>query len=110
MYKIAVMGDYDSIYGFASLGLTVFPFEDKDLEEAGRTVHRLAAGGYGIIYMTEHLAEGLQKEIAKYQGQLVPTIILIPGVKGNTGRGIAQVKKSVDQAVGSDILFGNDEN
>lgn len=110
MYKIAVMGDYDSIYGFASLGLTTFPFEDRDLEEAGRTLHRLADGGYGIIYMTEHLAEGLQKEIARYQSALVPAIILIPGVKGNTGRGIGQVKQSVEQAVGSDILFGNDES
>ena len=25
MYKIAVMGDKDSIYGFASIGLDIFP-------------------------------------------------------------------------------------
>ena len=25
MYKIAVLGDYDSIYGFATLGLDTFP-------------------------------------------------------------------------------------
>ncbi|MBO1695080.1 V-type ATP synthase subunit F, partial [Bacteroides uniformis] len=25
MYKIAVVGDYDSIYGFATLGLDIFP-------------------------------------------------------------------------------------
>ena len=28
MYKIAVLGDRDSIYGFAALGLSVFPAED----------------------------------------------------------------------------------
>lgn len=27
MYKIAVIGDYDSIYGFATLGLGIFPCE-----------------------------------------------------------------------------------
>ncbi len=32
MYKIAVLGDYDSIYGFAALGLDTFPV--SDLEEA----------------------------------------------------------------------------
>ena len=42
MYKIAVVGDYDSIYGFASLGLTVFPIEDDmSTEEAAKTLHTI---------------------------------------------------------------------
>ena len=36
---------------------------------------------------------------------MTPAIILIPGVKGNTGEGLRGVHKSVEQAVGSDILF-----
>ena len=28
--KIAVIGDYDSIYGFASLGLNTFPVEGEE--------------------------------------------------------------------------------
>ena len=39
---------------------------------------------------------------------MTPAVIAIPGVKGNTGIGISGVKKSVEQAVGSDILFSND--
>lgn len=31
-------------------------------------------------------------------------IIPIPGVSGNTGLGMRMVKKSVEQAVGSDII------
>ena len=34
MYRIAVLGDYDSIYGFAALGLDTFPEEDP--EEAAK--------------------------------------------------------------------------
>ncbi len=30
MYRAAVIGDRDSIYGFAALGLDVFPVEDGD--------------------------------------------------------------------------------
>ena len=45
MYKIAVMGDYDSIYGFAALGLAVFPVRNR--EEAGDTLRRLAEGNTG---------------------------------------------------------------
>ena len=67
MYKIAVMGDYDSIYGFATLGLSICPVKARD--EAKATLQ-------------------------------------IPGVSGNTGAGVEGVKKTVEQAVGSDILFG----
>ncbi len=108
MYKIAVMGDYDSIYGFASLGLTTFPVETgTDPEEAAKKLHSIAESGYGVIYMTESLAALLEKEIARYADKLMPAVILIPGVRGNTGAGVAHVKKSVEQAVGSDILFSD---
>ena len=30
MYKVAVMGDYDSIYGFAALGLDIYPADDPE--------------------------------------------------------------------------------
>ena len=40
MYKIAVLGDYDSIYGFATLGLDTFPVTTH--EEAAEELHKLA--------------------------------------------------------------------
>lgn len=105
MYKIAVMGDYDSIYGFATLGLSIVPVTTP--EEAKEKLHQLAGGKYGIIYVTEALAAEIQHDIERYQEQTMPAIILIPGVFGNTGAGIENVKKTVEQAVGSDILFSN---
>ena len=103
MYKIAVLGDYGSIYGFATLGLDAFPMTDT--KEAAKTLHRLAVNQYGIIYITDELAERLKKEIESYKEALLPTIIVIPGVYGNTKMGVENIKKSVEQAVGSDILF-----
>jgi V/A-type H+/Na+-transporting ATPase subunit F len=106
MYKIAVIGDYDSIYGFAALGLDTFPVTCG--KEAGEKVRQLANAEYGIIYITEGFAAEIKSEIKKYQEQLTPAIIRIPGISGNTGEGVENVKKSVEQAVGSDILFSND--
>ena len=57
MYKIAVLGDYDSIYGFATLGLDTFPVSTR--EEAGEKLHQLTLGDYGIVYVTEALAAEL---------------------------------------------------
>jgi len=105
MYKIAVIGAYDSIYGFATLGLDTFPVSDA--QEGETLLRRLAEGEYAVIYITEALAAELAHEISRYQEQVLPAIIQIPGVSGNTGAGVEGVKKSVEQAVGSDIIFGN---
>ena len=104
MYKIAAMGDRDSIYGFASVGLDIYPVDDT--ATAAKTLRSLADGGYGVIYMTEALCVQMEKEIARYNEKPLPAIIPIPGASGNTGFGMQRVKKSVEKAVGSDIIFG----
>ena len=104
MYKIAVIGDYDSIYGFATLGLSICPVKTR--EEARDTLRQLAEGEYGIIYITEKAAAELGSALEEYRERVLPAIIQIPGVSGNTGAGVEGVKKTVEQAVGSDILFG----
>ncbi len=106
MYKIAVMGERDSIYGFASVGLDIFPTREDT--HVARQVRQLAEQGYAIIYMTEKLFAASEAELNEFNTQALPAIIPIPGVSGNTGLGIARVKKSVEKAVGSDILFGNE--
>ncbi|MBE5040116.1 V-type ATP synthase subunit F [Ructibacterium gallinarum] len=105
MANIAVIGERDSIYGFAALGLDTFFVQAE--EEVRQCFHQLVGGGYGVIYITEAAASLISEEIEKIKMQAVPAVILIPGVWGNTGAGTANVKKSVEQAVGSDILFHN---
>ena len=104
MYKIAVIGDYDSIYGFVALGLDICPVRTG--EEIRETFLKTAAEGYGIIYITEAAAAQIEAEIEEYRERTLPAVIRIPGVSGNTGAGVEGVKKTVEQAVGSDILFG----
>ena len=77
MRDIAVIGDYDSIYGFAALGFDTIPVTEP--AEAKHKLSELAEQGYGIIYITEFLAADLRDEIAKYQDKIVPAIIEIPG-------------------------------
>lgn len=102
MYKIAVLGDKDSIYGFAALGLEIYPTEDPNF--AIETLRKIAKKDYAVIYITESLASKIPDEIKKYQDRAIPAIILIPGIIGNTGMGLYNVKRTVEKAVGSDIL------
>ena len=102
MYKIAVLGDSDSVLGFKALGLEVCPV--ANVEEGRAALHRMAKENYAILYLTEQLAVQLQPEIARYQDALTPAIILIPGKEGSLGIGMAKVKNAVERAVGADIL------
>jgi V/A-type H+-transporting ATPase subunit F len=105
MYKVAVLGDRDSIYGFAALGLDTYPVTDR--EAAAKALKTLADGEYAVIFITESLQAELENEINRYITSYLPAIIPIPGVAGNTGMGMRNVKKSVERAVGSDIIFNN---
>ncbi len=105
MYRIGVLGDRDSIYGFAALGLTTVPVTDP--LEAAKALRRMAESGYAVIYITEALAQTLEHELVRYSTSMLPAVIPIPGVSGNTGAGIKNVKKFVEQAVGSDIIFND---
>lgn len=106
MYKIGVIGDYDSICGFSALGLDTYPVYNVD--EAEKCVKKLADADYGIIYITEYYIEKMTKLFEKYKEAQTPAIIPIPSNKGATGFGIKNVKKYVEQAVGSDIIFNDD--
>lgn len=102
MYKVAVLGDRDSVLGFLALGLDVFPVEVPG--EARAILHRLAKEEYAIIYLTEQLVSHLQTDIARYRDALTPAIILIPGKEGSLGIGMRNVTQTVERAVGADIL------
>ena len=73
---------------------------------ASDRLRSLAEEDYGIIYITEAAAAEVSDELELYREKTLPAIIQIPGVSGNTGAGVENVKKTVEQAVGSDILFG----
>ena len=54
------------------------------------------------------LDRAVARELDRLREQPLPAVVPIPGLRGNTGLGMAQVKRSVEQAVGSDILGDQD--
>ncbi len=102
MFKAAVIGDSASVSGFASVGLSVFC--ETDAERIKKLISRLAAGDFAIIYITEPAAALVQDTIDSYRDKMLPSIVLIPAIEGNTGDGMRAVHMAVEKAVGSDIL------
>jgi len=101
MYKIAVLGDRDSVLGFKALGLDTFFVESP--EEARRTLHSLAHDEYAIIYITEQLSETISADIARYKTSVTPAVILIPGKGGSLGLAAQALQSAIERAVGADI-------
>lgn len=102
MYKVAIVGDKDSILAFKAIGIEVF--EVKDSTEARKTVDKLAASEYGVIYITEQIASEIEETINRYIKSMTPTIVLIPSSQGSLGIGKKKISENVQKAIGMNIL------
>lgn len=108
-YKIAVIGDRESVIGFKAVGLDVFPTGE---DEVKRVFAALTKGNgedsdapqYAIIYITEEYAVLLRSEIDALKDELIPAIIPIPSKNGAVGLGMASLNSTVERAVGANIL------
>ena len=101
-YRIAVVGDWQSVMGFRALGLETYPADTR--EEAREIIHRLAKENCGVIYLTEQLAKDMDDVTSRYKDELRPAIILIPGREGSLGIGKNNIQRAIERAVGADIL------
>lgn len=102
MYRVAVIGDKDSVLMFKALGVDVYTAVDG--ESAKKLVNKLSKEDVGIIFITEDFASKIPETIDKYREEMTPAIILIPSNKENLGLGLADINKSVEKAVGANIL------
>ena len=102
--RVAVLGDSESIKGFAAIGLDVFPC-DAGADAAGMCRQLAEGGEYAVMLMTEDLFVALEKERNRLAQGVWPAVIPLPGVASDTGVGVARLRSFVEKAVGSDIIF-----
>lgn len=102
MYKVAVIGDKDSVLMFKALGVDVYTAVDG--EDAKNLINKLSKEEVGVIFITEDFAVKIQDTIDKFREKMTPAIILIPSNKTNLGLGLKDINKSVEKAVGANIL------
>lgn len=100
--KIGIIGDKDSVLGFMAAGFHVFATENA--EEAKAMLENAIANGFAVMYITEDLLTQIPEVYNKFKTEPALAIIPLPSKKGATGFGMANIKKSVERAVGADIL------
>ncbi|MEW5919463.1 MAG: V-type ATP synthase subunit F [Bacillota bacterium] len=106
MYKVAVIGDKDSILGFKSLGVATYPVTGED--ELPRVLNRVTRENYAVICITENVAQHVMPQLEELNKKLLPAILLIPNNQGALGLGMEQIRRNAEKAIGADILFGKE--
>ncbi|MBN2852148.1 MAG: V-type ATP synthase subunit F [Clostridia bacterium] len=104
MYKIAVIGDKDSVLGFKAVGLDVIFTDHLVLEDV---INDLAKSDYAVIFVTEEVFIHLHEVIVNYHDEIMPAIIPIPSNKGTKGIGMKNIRDAAEKAIGADILFND---
>ncbi len=103
MSKIALIGEKEIIIGFNLVGLKLFPVTKS--EEAIKALADCAQGNYAIVFITNEIAQTMIEDIEKYQKVSSMTICILPSRTKETALSINILRKNVEKAVGTDILF-----
>lgn len=103
-YKIGIIGTEEAIAGFNALGVSCFYMkEDSDVAEV---IAQIQKEKFAAVFITEDWAERVRNQIDEaFQNAALPAIVTVPSQKGSTKAGLSNLRKIVEQAVGSDILF-----
>ena len=102
--KLAAIGNYDSIYGYRSIGADIVSVDD--LVSAKNELARIIDLDYGAVFITEQLASNEDiYEIMK--SVTVPAFLVIPSSDRfgqDRGFAIQELHNLVETAAGADIL------
>lgn len=102
-YKIAIIGNEDAIGGFKAVGAdTINVKTAQEAQDAVTSVYD--SSEYGIVFITENWVDEIKEFLNELPPRALPSIVAIPSQSGSTGAGLANLKRIVEQAVGSDIL------
>lgn len=108
--KIAAFGESDIMLIFKAIGADVFAVSDSTSTDAAEArLKQLVSDGYGIIFMTETVAARLDAVIKYYSNQIVPSIVVIPGLGKRNNYAVNQLRTAIIKAVGADVMAEKDD-
>jgi len=106
-HKIAAIGEEDIILGFKALGIEIYPATTPE-EVPGILDRLIATDEYGIIFVTESIADQVEQVMAEIGIRPLPSLVYIPGSQGSQGFAMQRIRKIIEKAIGADILSGKE--
>lgn len=102
MYKVAIVGDKATALGFKALGLNAFSVSRP--EEIREIWPQILAEDYAVIFITEQVYLQIKDLLPPIDQTETPVVLIIPEAAGGTDLGRERLKKTVEKAIGVDIL------
>lgn len=102
MSDIAFIGDRDTAWPFKALGSDVFFCDEHD--SPARLIAGVLGQPYKIIFMTEEFYDLVRGQIDVLSEQALPTVAILPSVKGTRGVAMQLIRDSVRRATGAELI------
>ncbi|MFH1780908.1 MAG: V-type ATP synthase subunit F [Candidatus Nealsonbacteria bacterium] len=102
--KIAILGNKEAIMGFKALGVDIFGVKEKS--EAENAIEEIySKNEYAVLIITEDWFLKIKDKIEKFSQEPLPAVLFIPGIGPSMGVAGSRIKKIIEQAIGSDLIF-----
>lgn len=102
-YRIAAIGEKDLIIGFSCLGVDLIPVQSKmDTETALRRISH--ERDLALVLITETAADLCRDMIPDLREKSPAVILIIPSHEGSRGISMTEMRRSIERAVGINIL------
>lgn len=102
MDKVAIVGDKVTALGFKALGLNAYSVSRP--EEVREIWSQILADNYAVIFVTEQVYLQIKDLLPAIDQKETPVVLIIPEAAGGTKLGRERIKKTVEKAIGVDIL------
>ena len=102
IYKIAIIGSKNIIQSFQLFGIEIFPI--NSVEEGREAIKKISQENFAILFVTEDWMEKLDEDLLELKQKTIPAVIPLPTHLSKSDYGLKELKKTVERAVGSDIL------
>ncbi len=101
--KIGILGEKKSVLAFKALGVEAFGVSNS--EDLAMAMEKIKSQEFAILLITEDIAANYEKEIKPFFQATLPACLVIPGVKGGSGKAKEGLGEILERALGSASFF-----
>lgn len=102
-YRIGIIGNRSIIQSFKLFGIEIFPI--NSLEEGRVVIKKISQDNFAVLFITEDWMEKLDQDLTELKQKSIPAVVSLPTHLSQNDYGVKELKKTIERAVGSDILF-----
>ncbi len=100
--KAGIIGEKKSVLAFQPLGVETFGVATKD--DLTSVIETIKNNEFAVIFITEDVMEKYESITEPLFKNVLPAVLVIPGIKGGAKKGKESLKKIMERALGSENI------